>query len=94
MLGSTQTNVLNGVEELRLYRSEYNERHSVLRPRPVHDWTSHCADAFQMAAIAAVFLLCGLPPHHVCSWHKADLPVCPLFGCYRRRAQRSYGASA
>ena len=59
MLGSTQTNALNGVEALRVYRSEYNERHSVLRPRPVHDWTSHCADAFQMAAIAADFAGAG-----------------------------------
>jgi phage terminase large subunit len=42
-----------GVEALKLYRSDYDERHSVLRPRPVHDWTSLCADAFRMAAIAA-----------------------------------------
>jgi hypothetical protein len=31
-------------------------RLGVLRPRPVHDWTSHSADSFRMAAIAADFV--------------------------------------
>jgi hypothetical protein len=39
------------VEALKLYRSDYDERHSVLRPRPVHDWTSNCADALRYLAV-------------------------------------------
>jgi hypothetical protein len=44
------------VEALKLYRSDYDNKHGVMRPRPIHDWTSHCADAFRMAAIAADFV--------------------------------------
>ena len=44
-----------GVEALKLYRSDYDEKHGVLRPKPIHDWTSHCADAFRYAAISADF---------------------------------------
>jgi phage terminase large subunit len=44
------------VEALKLYRSDYDSKHGVMRPRPVHDWTSHCADAFRTAAIAADFV--------------------------------------
>jgi hypothetical protein len=40
------------VEALKLYRSDYDNKHGVMRPRPVHDWTSHCADAFRAAATA------------------------------------------
>jgi len=41
-----------GLEALRMYRREWDERNKVLRPRPVHDWTSHAADAFRMRAVA------------------------------------------
>jgi phage terminase large subunit len=40
-----------GVDALRLYRAEYDERLAVLRPQPVHDWTSHAADAFRYLAM-------------------------------------------
>lgn len=40
-----------GVEALKLYRSEWNEALRVLSPGPVHDWTSHAADAFRMLAM-------------------------------------------
>ena len=48
-----------GVEALKLYRSDYDEKHGVMRPRPIHDWTSHCADSFRMAAISAEFIGAG-----------------------------------
>ena len=51
--------VRKGVEALKLYRSDYDEKHGVMRPRPIHDWTSHCADSFRMAAIAADFARAG-----------------------------------
>jgi hypothetical protein len=40
-----------GVEALKLYRSDWDERLRVLRPGPVHDWTSHAADAFRYLAM-------------------------------------------
>ena len=48
-----------GVEALKLYRSDYDEKHGVMRPRPIHDWTSHCADSFRMAATGADFVGAG-----------------------------------
>lgn len=41
----------DGVEKLRQYRSEYDEKRQVLSNRPLHDFTSHCADALRMYAI-------------------------------------------
>lgn len=36
-----------GVDALKLYRSEYDDKLQVLKPRPVHDWTSHGADSLR-----------------------------------------------
>lgn len=36
-----------GLECLRMYRSEYDQKHLTLKARPLHDWASHCADAFR-----------------------------------------------
>jgi phage terminase large subunit len=41
----------HGIEALRQYRAEYDERLRALRPTPLHDWTSHAADAFRYGAI-------------------------------------------
>jgi phage terminase large subunit len=41
-----------GIEALKLYRSDFDERRQVLRPSPVHDWTSHAADSFRYLATA------------------------------------------
>ena len=40
-----------GIDCLRMYRSEFDEKNNVLKPRPVHDWTSHGADAFRAGAM-------------------------------------------
>jgi hypothetical protein len=40
-----------GIEALKLYRSEYNEVKQVLSNAPLHDWTSHAADSFRMLAV-------------------------------------------
>lgn len=42
----------DGLEALRQYRSEYDEKAKVFRPTPRHDWTSHSADAFRYMAMA------------------------------------------
>jgi phage terminase large subunit len=40
-----------GLDALSLYRAEHDDKHAVLRPHPVHDWTSHAADAFRYLAM-------------------------------------------
>lgn len=40
----------DGIEALRQYRTEFDEKAKVFKPRPRHDWTSHCADALRYAA--------------------------------------------
>ena len=36
-----------GVEALRQYRREFDEKNKSWRGRPLHDWTSHAADSFR-----------------------------------------------
>ena len=40
-----------GLDALSLYRAEHDDKHAVLRPHQVHDWTSHAADAFRYLAM-------------------------------------------
>ena len=40
-----------GIEALKLYRSEYNEVKQVLSNAPLHDWTSHAADSFRILSV-------------------------------------------
>lgn len=40
-----------GVEALRQYRREWDEKTKTFRMRPRHDWTSHAADAFRYLAL-------------------------------------------
>ena len=40
-----------GIEALRHYRSEYDDKNRVFRRRPLHDWSSHDADAFRELAM-------------------------------------------
>jgi len=35
----------DGIEALRNYRTEYDDRKGTFKPRPLHDWSSHGADA-------------------------------------------------
>lgn len=42
-----------GLEALTQYRRDYDERAKVFRTSPLHDWTSHAADAFRMRAAMA-----------------------------------------
>jgi phage terminase large subunit len=39
-----------GIEALRQYRREYDERLKDWRKNPLHDWTSHAADALRTFA--------------------------------------------
>jgi hypothetical protein len=40
-----------GLDALRLYRAEHDDKHAILRPHPVHDWCSHAAEAFRYLAM-------------------------------------------
>jgi phage terminase large subunit len=40
-----------GLEALRLYRYEWDDKLAMLKTRPVHDWTSHAADALRYLAL-------------------------------------------
>lgn len=40
-----------GIEALRMYRREYDEKRQEFRVRPLHDWTSHYADAARYFAV-------------------------------------------
>lgn len=40
-----------GIEALRQYRRDYDEKGRAFRSRPLHDWTSHSADAFRYLAV-------------------------------------------
>lgn len=42
----------DGLEALRQYQREWDDDRKMFRDRPRHDWTSHAADAFRMAAVA------------------------------------------
>lgn len=41
-----------GIEALRQYRADFDDRLKVYRDQPRHDWTSHAADAFRYLAMA------------------------------------------
>lgn len=40
-----------GIEALRQYRREYDDKLRAFKARPLHDWTSHAADAFRYLAV-------------------------------------------
>lgn len=40
-----------GIDALQLYRAEFDDKLQALKPRPVHDWASHAADAVRYLAM-------------------------------------------
>ena len=41
----------DGIEALKQYRADFDEERKVQKPTPLHDWTSHAADAFRYLAM-------------------------------------------
>lgn len=41
-----------GLQALRNYRKEYDDRRQEYKPRPLHDWSSHASDAFRYLAVS------------------------------------------
>jgi len=52
-----------GIEALRNYRREYDEKRKVFHDRPLHNWCSHAADSFRYLAL-------GLPNGGQDGWAK------------------------
>lgn len=44
-------NCAHGIDALRQYRAEWDEKNRILKPTPVHDWASHPADGFRYLAV-------------------------------------------
>lgn len=42
----------DGIKCLENYRKEWDEKHGIFKGKPLHDWTSHGADAFRTLAVA------------------------------------------
>jgi phage terminase large subunit len=47
-----RTRCAGGIEALKQYRAEFDEERKVLKPTPLHDWTSHAADAFRYLSMS------------------------------------------
>lgn len=58
------TRAESGMETLALYRYEYDANRRILAQRPVHDWTSHGADAWAVLGAAVTQKLATLPDPH------------------------------
>lgn len=54
-----------GIEALRQYRRDYDEKLKNFKSRPLHDWTSHAADAFRYLAL-------GLRDQKTVVWKQPD----------------------
>jgi hypothetical protein len=46
-----KTKCEKGIEALQAYRTERNEEKDVFGAKPLHDWSSHGADAFRELAV-------------------------------------------
>lgn len=47
----------DGIEALRQYRADWQDKKGVLMLKPLHDWTSHAADAMRYLAVTGTALL-------------------------------------
>lgn len=41
----------DGLKSLRHYQKEFDEKRNTFKPHPLHDWSSHAADAFRYLAV-------------------------------------------
>ena len=46
-----KTKCQDGIEALKQYRKEYDEKNKCFKDRPLHDWTSHASDSFRYLAV-------------------------------------------
>ena len=55
----------DGIEALRQYRADFDEKAKTFKDKPRHDWTSHSADAFRYMAMAYKEIVPETPPKTV-----------------------------
>jgi phage terminase large subunit len=60
-----------GLEALRQYRFEYDEGRKVFKSTPLHDWSSHAADAFEIIAAVRRGQAAETPPDRPKFLHEA-----------------------
>lgn len=53
-------NCRHGVEALRAYASEWDEKRGVLKLSPIHNWASHLADSLRYLAVTGTDALAGV----------------------------------
>ena len=61
-----------GIEALKLYRADWDYKNNAMKPTPVHDWTSHPADAFRY--------MCQAIDNHITSSNFNRKLVYPKYG--------------
>ena len=60
----------DGLRALRRYHREFDDKRRTFKPRPVHDWASHAADAFRYLAMGMDRI-----------WHEKPTPLdIPMIG--------------
>jgi hypothetical protein len=59
-----RTKCADGIEALRQYCADYDEKAKTFKDRPRHNWTSHSADAFRYMAMAYQELEAEPPPRN------------------------------
>jgi hypothetical protein len=72
------TDCAEGIEALRQYQREWDDRKQAFKEQPKHDWTSHYADSFRYSALVAhkgarEFINRIAPPRDHPSTHHRDL---------------------
>ena len=65
----------HGVECISQYRYDYDEKRGVFRDNPLHDWTSHCADALRQLAMGWQEVLTQKERSHAPVMAKSDFEV-------------------
>ena len=85
-----RTRCARGLEALRMYRRDYDEKQEEYRVAPLHDWTSHYADAFRYFAVgyqpAHAERLCGDTDGRIRGgWFEGS--------CRRRRTRETPGSN-
>lgn len=81
---------MNGIEALRAYKRKFDEKKKVLSNEPVHDWSSHGADAFRGLALIAKERIVPTPKEAPPKLELEPEPICleELFEEYEDRQRR------
>lgn len=78
----------DGFELLQMYRADYDEKHSVFRNRPLHDFTSHASDALRYMSMAYRELKPAAPPPKPCMKLQNELTMNDLWKTLQPRDGR------